>query len=620
MPLLRPFKDLPDEAPLGYYRRLAQENRFAGWPELARAAEVSPSPSGLMASPVHLARILGLEEAWTARVSERDKSMRAYHRYLRAHTDAVCPQCLRESEHIRLEWEHVYVVACHRHKVLLIDRCPRCAEPLSKARSHIARCDCGHDLRAVACPPATDAMVWVTMVLANADARAHWPGPRLRGAPVPVASEIISTLCALQDPRGQRPRRNTSQPRWISDAIPFLSALGPLLHDWPTGFKAHVHARLAAADPACRTLNAALGLWYQRLKRSAFSCSNEPFLAEVMHVARESFAGPLGLDAAGTHGLAADKPVSVREAAARLGIRRDALSAAIEAGHIPAKARRFGNRRLAYELQLRDVESLRVQRMEWVDRGTATQLLGAPESVLDSFCAVGAIVLDEGGRAEISKGAPYSRTSIQSLADQLRARIGAQPPPSEPTMQLKHLTSRRVGDRSALRSLFEVIALGKLNPVGPAPEGGLGDLRFRRSEIQAVFGSVGADAGLTIEQVSRITGWKYESVSHWVDSGFLQHEKVTLRGQSARIIMPEHLLQFRQKFLPLADLAHALETRSSALTRRFPNLPLAGAQLLPGGARRGALVRTSELYALALSALEASNVHEPPLPYSHEEC
>ena len=138
MPLTRVFKDLPGEPPLGYYRRLAEENRFSDWTELARAAEISVSPSGLIGNPVHIARALGLDAEWTTRVSERDKAMRQYGRYLRTEHDAVCTLCLRESAHIRISWEHVYVVACHHHKVLLIDRCPHCRAALSKRRSRLA--------------------------------------------------------------------------------------------------------------------------------------------------------------------------------------------------------------------------------------------------------------------------------------------------------------------------------------------------------------------------------------------------------------------------------------------------------------------------------------------------
>lgn len=608
MPLTRVFPDQTDEAPLGYYRRLAEENSFSGWTELARAAEISVSPSGLMGNPAHLARVLGLDVKWTKRVAERDKVMRPYGRYLRTEHDAVCTFCLRESAHIRTSWEHMYVVACHHHKVLLIDRCPRCSAALSKRRPRIAFCDCGYDLRSWKAEDASGAAVWTAMLLSGADARAHWPGPKLRRAPILPASEIISTLCELKDPNARGGRRNASRPEWVCDAAIFLGALAPLLHDWPTGFRGHVLARLTAADSAARTLNSALGLWYQRLKRSALSYPGEPFVTEIMQVARENFAGLIGLDAAGTQGLTANKPISAREAAERLGIGRDALIASIKRGEVTASARQFGKRRLAYQLHPRDVERLCVQRSDWIERGTAAQLLGVPESVLDRLVDVGAVVADAGARADIKKGAPYSRSSIQRFISLMREAAGAShsPPFTEPTVELRRLTSRRVGDHSALRTAFQAIADGKLRPIGPAPDCELGSLRFLRSEVQALFGSVGADAGLTIEQVSRITGWKYDSISHWIDLGLLEHDSVVLRGQAAKIVMPEHLLRFRLHYVPLADLARVLDTRSSALTRRYPNLPLVGAQLLPSGARRGALVPNRELYALALSALEAA--------------
>jgi hypothetical protein len=594
MPLQRVFEGkFPDESPLGYYRRLAQENRMRGWPELASVAGVSRFPSALLSHSAQVADALGLKREWTARAAERDTEMRKHHRFLRGPFDAVCPACLRESQHHRAAWDHVYVTACHKHKVILTDQCPRCQSRLSKRRPRIEQCGCGQDLRKLPSAAASHGALWIAAILGSTSGRASSAEPKLRNVEGAPLSNVLATLCFLHDP-GSKPRRNAAQPKSISEALELLHPLEALLHDWPSGFREHVRVRLEAADPAARTLNAALGLWYQRLKREALRWKDDPFLAQVIQVANEHFPGLIGLDGAGTLGLTVEKPLSLREAAERLGLRRDFLASAIKAGKVQATDRRFGERKLAYQLTPKDVEGIRVQRLEWIDRQTAVRLLDVPESVLGGLVESGAVVFDKAGRSDVAKGGPYSKVSMDGLATLLRGRV-AGGPDEGPTIRLKEINSRRVGDHRALRSVFAAIVSGALRPVGQPPTEGVGAFAFRRDEVQALFGSVGTDRGMTIEQVCRMTGWKYESVSHWIDEGLLQCESVLLRGQGSRVLMPEHLLRFMHEFVPLSVLARSVETKSTALMRLLPGLPLRGAKVLPNGARRGALVSMPDL-------------------------
>ena len=65
---------------------------------------------------------------------------------------AVCPQCLRDSEHIRQVWDLSLLVACPHHGKLLLRSCPSCGRRLRWGRSTISHCDCGFDLRTATMP------------------------------------------------------------------------------------------------------------------------------------------------------------------------------------------------------------------------------------------------------------------------------------------------------------------------------------------------------------------------------------------------------------------------------------------------------------------------------------
>ena len=59
----------------------------------------------------------------------------------------VCPDCLCELGYCRLAWEFSLVVACARHRRLLIDRCPACLCAVRWSRPGLDICQCGHPWR-----------------------------------------------------------------------------------------------------------------------------------------------------------------------------------------------------------------------------------------------------------------------------------------------------------------------------------------------------------------------------------------------------------------------------------------------------------------------------------------
>ncbi|MNQ67820.1 hypothetical protein D3C85_823570 [compost metagenome] len=75
--------------------------------------------------------------------------------FIRIRQIPCCPECLRESAHVRQCWHFKPYVACHRHGGGLIDKCPACGGSLDYMNSEsIAHCQCGFDLRTASTVPA----------------------------------------------------------------------------------------------------------------------------------------------------------------------------------------------------------------------------------------------------------------------------------------------------------------------------------------------------------------------------------------------------------------------------------------------------------------------------------
>ena len=217
--------------------------------------------------------------------------------------------------------------------------------------------------------------------------------------------------------------------------------------------------------------------------------------------------------------------------------------------------------------------------------------------------AASVIQSDVRWREDLMKGGPVNRQSILDLYESVQRLAQPASAADDATLTWAELTSRRMGDRQAIESLMQSIASGKVKAVGHART--LGEISLLRADVSQYFGTPLLEAGMSIQQLSKLTGWKRESISYWIEEGLLDSQSIMLRGQACRVVLPQHLLAFRQTYVPLADLARGMGTKSSALSRLLSGIELFGAQALPNGTARGGLVRIGDLCRLAVIGAKA---------------
>lgn len=596
--LLKTFAPLNDESGLGFYRRLSAANGLNGWRELARLSEVSGARSGLFSRPEHVARMLGVDSAACQMASAREELALGWRGLRRAGFDAVCPHCLKESLHIRLGWDHAYTVACPTHKTLLVDKCGDCGQRLSDQRELIDTCACGNNLMASETKPATNSQLWVASVIASRGAESGGWLPALEDVHLDLFSLLVRNLCQLFDPALIVTRQNAAAPKTIMEAVEFLKPLECLLHDWPRGFKAHVRDRIAAGPSSSRTLNTKLGKWYLRLKEVGLEDSLNPFLSAVHHVAETEYRGVIALDHVVGNVGRAPSHCMLPEAAARIGVHRATLVKAVHSGEVASTSRPYANRGLAREISITEVEAIAAARKRWIGVEQARELLGVPESVFEYLVQADLVTVDHKARLDIRRGAPVELAALEQFQSQLMACPRREGSDGGNCLQFKELHARRLGDKKAILRLLKAIAAGDVRARVPAKT--VGELEFLEADVATYFSSKSVDAGLTVQALSVATGWKWESISHWIDEGLLESVPAVLRGQPCRVVLPEHLIKFSGTYVPLASLAHALNARSSELLERLGNIKIFGGKPLQSGAVRGALVRLSDLAQAAL--------------------
>ena len=605
MSLLNTFPPHADESSLGYYRRLSAGNCLLGWKELAAIAQVSPSRSGLLGRPEFVAQTLGLEPTWTAQLAATENKVRAWRGLHRGQRDAICPQCLLDSTHLKASWEHVFVTACPLHRTTLVDHCENCSAHLSAARPDIEQCICGHDLRHHASAPASAAQLWLSSLLCSEGQSTLGIAPIIHGADLDKVSKLVRTMCAMYEPCVATPNRNAAAPRSISEALEYLRPLETLLLDWPARFEVHVKHRIMNGKSGASTLNKRLGQWYLQLKATCVTGALRPFINSVIQVANTSFSGIFGLDAAAESNVSTGSFVLLKEAVQTTGASRDQLIQALNSGHLKGRSKKFGARSLLYEIAVDELERIKLARAGWVNEAQACKTLGIAPAILSHLMATGRVNFDKLWRSDCLKGGPLEAASLHQLATTLHTHRDPSPYKGEFKL-LGELTSRRMGDKSALQNLFGAMVNGDIQNVG-GRSGEIGSLRYRLEDIHKYFGTPMLEAGLTLNQLTKLTGWKYESVGHWIESGLLEAQSIMLRGQRCRVVMPGQLLRFTQTYIPLADLAKTMGSRPSALSMHLSAIDIVGGKPLDNGHQRGGLVRLGDLAHWSLLGLASMN-------------
>jgi len=592
-----------DESGMGYYRRLAADNALFSWRDLASTAGVERNRRALLTRTDDVACNLGLETEWTEFAQHQDNLCRGWGRLHRAQSDTVCPACMAESPYLRSCWEHAYVTACPQHRILLVDQCNACGKHLSPERLYIGLCSCGHDLSSLPRVPATRAQQWLSTLIASDGQQSGSIKPLVHGMDINVLMKVIRTLCQYPDPTRSGLPRNAALPKFVTEAVEFLSPLEDLLVDWPMGFRTHVEQRIAAGRKDARTLNTLLGDWYISLRKLCQGTTLEPLLQIIIDVAARKSDCVLGLDSAKAMAEDATGYMRASDAAKAIGVSVSRLHDSIAAGECEHRARRTGTRGQLFEIPCAEVERIQRQRAGWIPDVVACELAGVTPIVLERMKAAGVIRSDVRWREDLMKGGPVERQSISDLHERAERSAQSVVVADDSTLTWAELTSRRMGDRRAIESLMQAIAGGKVRAVACGRT--LGEMSFLRADVSQYFGTPLLEAGMSIQQLSRLTGWKWESISHWIDEGLLDAQSIELRGQPCRVVLPHQLLSFRQTYLPLADLARGMGTKSSALSRLLSGIELVGAQQLPGGAARGGLIRIAELGRLAVLGARA---------------
>ncbi len=126
----------------GFLLRLAEANRLPSVTWIAHLPDELKLLRELIGVSLH-----GLLPSWMQKAYRSAPVSRCVSdaRLLRLRA-RCCPACFAKARFWRLEWEHIYYVACHVHGCMLVSSCPDCGARLTWNRTTLAACKCGSSI------------------------------------------------------------------------------------------------------------------------------------------------------------------------------------------------------------------------------------------------------------------------------------------------------------------------------------------------------------------------------------------------------------------------------------------------------------------------------------------
>lgn len=137
-----------------------------------------------------------------------------------------------------------------------------------------------------------------------------------------------------------------------------------------------------------------------------------------------------------------------------------------------------------------------------------------------------------------------------------------------------------------------------------------------------IIGNSQAVTLMTAEHLARITGWKSESIRHWVKSGLLAGDPTETRGRVVYWIGMRAVHDFMRRYKVVSELARQLGTSPKALSEKLHKLgiPIIGAQVVSPGVTRGGLVELRQILMRGLYQPQMSFLDDDqPARLSHDE-
>ncbi|WP_374438343.1 TniQ family protein [Pseudomonas panipatensis] len=522
--------------------------------------------------------------------------------FLRNQQSPVCPACLA-ADRVALEaWTHLLVTACPAHNTALLSECPQCAQPICLSRRELMHCDCGYDFRCADGNPASTFSVGLSALLANVavQARQALPEPLNQLGYEPLLPNLLVMLAKAQgqltDQIPTKYRFGTGSP--VDESMALVRHLELLIGEWPQRFDALMEERLCTGDGV--SLSERIGTWYRQLF-STYSTPSFSFLRDCLRgQIAEHFDGRLGVSARvmmfGADKAAAQQWVSAVEAARFLGVAPDILSNLVIKQQVQGRVHQQGNNRFI-AIHRSTLDQIAVQRAAYLSSTEARQRLNISKNFFERFIQAGGLRRYKRSERPALVAGEFRVEDVDQVIQQLVGRVATQSRASQ-LIGLQDISAKHGISNAKIVGVLQDILHGIVRPAAHVTSlAGLAGLQFDKAEIEQRVRDNDPDVSLSVDELSRVSGWKAGVIKKWIQAGFLK-AITEQHGKAKRdVITVSALIDFLLTYSPTAELSKQLNTKTLYLmqTWRPAKIEILAPSQEAGGGRRGLLVRNADL-------------------------
>lgn len=430
---------LHSESILGYLLRLASANGIHGIRPILKSVQLSTGLQFLPQPLEALATLCGTSAAQligaTYRKSKRSECADSgWWRGISPNLTTkgrprICPLCIKVENKLDRLWEMNAYTVCHKHFVLLVDRCPYCNRSISWSREHLARCRCGLEFSSIPRTRKEKPEEYPLRVSSFIALQAGFTVSPMPEMPSVMSGVSVQDMLKLTRFFGMPSvQQGLWRSQYISNpdqtqAVNMVRTAGEILFSWPDGFENWVHRQRIITPDAQKTIDgkSIYGNVLDRLRHVFEHNRRTHFIIEETRkiLSREALSTTVRASNFFYQKEGVPSLISAAEAAARLHVTNSTIFENIARGRIRGRIVSVNGRRMGF-VEVESVEEYRSYRKSLITPVETATLLGI------SAKQVCRLLLGNQIRAEKECGVwKVQQADFDGFQEALKAKLGA---------------------------------------------------------------------------------------------------------------------------------------------------------------------------------------------------
>lgn len=410
----------------------------------------------------------------------------------------VCPECLKESPHLRKVWDLTLATACLKHGVKLIDTCSHCKpspRPISWARSGVTHCECGADFRQIEAQPATADELVAAQALYSSAGKGNF---RVTNAMVNEASkkwginDFAMVAAFIGWVAGYMPKPDYRRFVSLSPDVrsKVMSEVGRVLSDWPARWH-HLLAEKTNAKPTTFGYHQLFkGALYARLfdrsKDASLHLLQQGFFSFIAGDDQVSVLTNRGNPRAAN--INVEKHVSAQRACTKLGVSKETFKWLSDTGKLAVASIKSGKQTL-HRVRLSDLEKARAYLDSIVGTKELAEQLGISVPLAEQMLMAGIIGAERGLVVDEYRNWKIARPTIDAFIRDVEVRAAAISQNANDLISVKAAITWLRSQGVHAISIIVALAAGDVSPVLPNQKfETLGLVKISRSELFDALG------------------------------------------------------------------------------------------------------------------------------------